>query len=348
MVSIRFNDNTLFGDDADILVVSEIGLCHNGNIEKAKQMIKESVQAGANAVKFQKRDVDNLAVAKVLDANDKRFPSFGNTYREIRRHIEFSPQQYRELQKCADDCGVLLFASVFDIKSAQQMAALNMPVIKVASHCLTNLPLIHFLANLKIPLLLSTGMATLDEIDLTAKILKDARVSFGLYHCVSEYPHSWQTSNLSFISVLRERYDVPVGYSSHEKENYTSMLAIAAGACSIEKHVTLDDRDEGFDHKMAITMPMLKALVDETEKVKVAMGTGQKQISEKEMETRKKYHCSVVNKIRIEAGQVISLDLLTTKNPGTGIHAKQLNSLVGLCAAVDIEKDSLLNYSMFK
>jgi N-acetylneuraminate synthase/N,N'-diacetyllegionaminate synthase len=346
MRAIKFNNGQVFGDGNKVFIVAEIGLCHNGDLDRAKQLIKESVEAGVHAVKFQKRDVDNLAIREVLDAPDNRFPSFGKTYREVRKFIEFDVSAYKKLMEYADKLGVAFFVSVFDIQSAKEMAELNIPVFKVASHCMSNKPLIRYLSQLKIPVLLSTGMSYIEEIDETVKMLVDAEVPLGIYHCVSEYPHSFQTSNLTFIQTLKNRYGLPVGYSSHEKENYTAILAVAAGACSIEKHVTLSNEDEGFDHKMALTMPMLKNLVDEVKKAEIAMGNGEKTVSLKEMETREKYHYSVVSCKNIKTGEKITADMLTTKNPGTGIHAKEIDTLIGCTACIDIKEDTLLDLSM--
>ncbi len=348
MKSIKLNNGKEFGGQSPVLIVAEIGLCHNGDSERAMDMIKQAVEAGADAVKFQKRDVDNLAISSVLDAEDLRFPGFGKTYREIRKHIEFDLDTYKRLKKYADDLGTAFFVSVFDIKSAEQMAELGMPVLKIASHCLSNKPLIEKLTEIKLPVLLSTGMAYLEEVDETVNTLLKAGVELGLYHCVSEYPHTYKTSNLKQIPFLKQRYGLPVGYSSHEQENYTAILSVAAGACSIEKHVTLNNSDEGFDHKMALTMPMLKNLSEEIRKAETAMGTGEKTVSEKEMETRRKYHSSVVSKTKIKAGEVITREMLTVKNPGTGIPAKEIDSIIGLKATIDIEADILLELSMLQ
>lgn len=348
MKVIRFKGGYTYGDDREVLVVAEIGLCHNGDLDRAKQLIKESKEAGAHAVKFQKRDVSNLAIGAVLDAKDDRFPSFGDTYREVRGAIEFDIPQYQALQQYANDLDIEFIVSVFDIASAKQMAEIGVPIFKIASHCMSNLPLIRYLCEQKIPVLLSTGMSYLEEIDGTVKLLTDAGVPLGLYHCVSEYPHTHQTSNLKLIKVLAERYGLPVGYSSHEKENFTAILSVAAGACSIEKHVTLSNDDEGFDHAMALTMPMLANLVDEVKRAKVAMGTGEKGVSDKEMVTRDKYHYSVVSRSVIQSGEVITTDMLTTKNPGTGIPAKDIDLVVGRTAVVNIDEDILLMESMLQ
>ncbi len=341
-MALRLKNGTELGSENPCWVVAEIGLCHNGDFELAKKMIKASVDAGADAVKFQKRDVDNLAINSVLDAKDGRFPAFGKTYRQIRRYIEFEPAQYADLKAYAESLGTTFFVSVFDITSANQMAELNMPVLKIASHCLSHLPLIEHLCDLKIPVLLSTGMATWEEIDATVERLQKADVPLALYHCVSAYPHSHELANLRLIPKMIHRYHCPVGYSSHELDNYSAFLATAMGACSIEKHVTFDRHSEGFDHGIAQDMEGFADLVVGVRKAEAAMGTGIKAVSDEEMITRKKYHSSVVSRCSIKAGEIIAKDMLTVKNPGTGIPAKEIYTVIGKRAKCDIGENVLV------
>lgn len=348
MPEIVIDNNLSLGDGHPTWIVAEIGLCHNGDLDLAKTLIRACAEQGADAVKFQKRDVDNLAIASVLDAEDQRFPAFGSTYREVRRYIEFDLDQYRELQDCAKEVGIPLFASVFDVKSAQEMAALEMPAIKVASHCLSHRPLIDCLCELGIPTVLSTGMATWEEIDETAELLAKSKTPFGFYHCVSDYPHTYETANLSLIAKLRERYGVPVGYSSHELDNQSAFIAAALGAFSIEKHVTLDRSMAGFDHGIAQDMNGLKDLVQGIRRAERTLGEGNKAVSEKEMVTRKKYHSSVVSRQEIPAGMAISADMLTVKNPSGGVPAREFHSVVGKKSKNSIGTDALITWDMLE
>lgn len=348
MAELRINDELVIGDGHPVWIVAEIGLCHNGDFDLAKTMIQKCAEKGASAVKFQKRDVDNLAIASVLDAEDKRFPSFGKTYREVRRHIEFDLHQLRDLQGCAYEAGLPMHASVFDVKSAEQMAELNMPVMKVASHCMSHRPLIDCLCDLKIPSILSTGMATWEEIDETVELLTKANTPFGLYHCVSDYPHTYETANLKFITKLKERYGVPVGYSSHELDNESAFLSVALGAFSIEKHVTLDRKMEGFDHKIAQDMDGLENLVQGIRRAEVALGDGEKFVSENEWVTRKKYHSSIVPITEIAEGTEITADMLTVKNPSGGIPAREFHGVVGKRAKKALSIDELVTWEMLE
>jgi sialic acid synthase SpsE len=344
MKELLLNDGIIIGGNRRVFIIAEIGLCHDGDPEVARTLIAQCKEAGADAVKFQKRDVANLAIGEVLDAKDDRFPHFGSTYRQIREHIEFDVRTYHDLKKYADEIGIPFIVSVFDNTSTDEMLPLRCSALKLASHVLSRKPLIEHICQLteKIPILLSTGMAHLEEIDETVAMFKQAGVPFGLFHCVSIYPHRMDQANLKMIRFLSERYDVPVGYSCHEIENTSSLLAIAAGAVSLERHVTLNRDRVGFDHKIALDMKGLAQLVTEVRAVEAAMGSSEKTVSEDEWITRRKYHSSVVSFRTIKAGEIISRDMLTAKNPGTGISARKIDEVVGKKALVDIAQDILL------
>jgi sialic acid synthase SpsE len=307
-------------------------------------MIARCKEAGADAVKFQKRDVPNLAIGEVLDAHDERFPQFGSTYRQIREHIEFDVPTYRDLKEYADRMGIPFIVSVFDEKSTDEMLPLGCPALKIASHVLSRKPLIEHLcrAARTTPILASTGMAYLEEIDETVAMFKQAGVPLGLFHCVSVYPHRADQANLRMIRFLAERYGVPVGYSCHEIENTSSLLAVAAGATAIERHVTLDRNRTGFDHKIALDMAGLARFVKEVREVELTLGTTDKTVSEEEWITRRKYHSSVVSMRAIRQGETITRDMLTVKNPGTGIPARHIDTVVGKKALLDIAEDVLI------
>jgi len=346
MTNLELANGIILGDNKPVFIVAEIGLCHNGDQQTARELIKRCAAAGADAVKFQKRDVDNLAIRYLLDDSDNRFPSFGKTYREIRNHIEFDVEIYKDLKAYAESLGLVFFASVFDKLSADQMAEIGCPVIKIASHCLTNKPLIAYLCEIRLPVLLATGMAYLEEIDEAVDLLTRGDVPFGLYHCVSIYPYAIEKANLRVIETLRERYGVPVGYSSHETENTGESLAVALGAFSVEKHVTLNRNAEGFDHGFAQDMNGLADLVQNIRQTEKALGTREKTVTKEEWETRKKYHFSLVTTRSLNAGDVISSEMLTTKNPGTGIPARQIHEVVGKRTQVDIPEDKLISWEM--
>jgi sialic acid synthase SpsE len=328
-------------------VIAEAGLNHNGSIEIAKQLIEVAAAAGADVVKFQKRTVSRLAVKATLDAADQRFPQFGSTYREIREHLEFDFNQYRDLKSCTDEHGLQFMVTAFDVEAVDFLERLGVESYKLASHSLTNTELLEYVARLGKPVVCSTGMADLSEIDTAVNVFKAAGTPLTLMHCVSAYPTPIGECNLQMMSVLRSRYDVPVGYSGHELGYLPTVAAAAMGAAIVERHFTLDKAMTGFDHKMSLSPEELTAMVHDIRQVEQAIGTGEKSISETEWITRRKYHVSMASATEIRAGQVLSASMVTWRNPGTGIPPKLAHTVLGKRASHDIPSDALLTPDMF-
>ena len=333
------------GSGEPCFVIAEAGLNHNGDLEMAKRLVDISAAAGADAVKFQKRTVDILATREVLDAPDDRFPEFGSTYREIREHLEFDRAEYQEIERHCRDRGIIFLCTAFDIPAADFLEDL-VPAYKVASHGLTNLPLLEHLAGIGKPVIVSTGMCMEQEIDDAVAPFVRQQTPLALMHCVSSYPQPVEDSNLAMLDRLRQRYQVPVGYSGHEIGTLPTLAAVARGAELVERHVTLDRTLPGFDHKLSLEPQELTAMVRDIRLVESAIGTGAKGVSEREMITRRKYHVSVVAAREIPAGTVITGDMLALKNPGTGLPARELPELIGRTTKRSIPADTLLDWEM--
>ncbi len=332
----------------DCYVIAEAGLNHNGSLDLAKRLIDVASVAGVNAVKFQKRTVAKLAVGATLDAPDDRFPQFGNTYREIRNHLEFGFDEYCELKQYAETKGLDFMVTAFDTDAVDFLLSVGVEHFKLASHSLTNLELLSYLAQKKMHTILSTGMADIDEIDRAVEIFRKYDAALELMHCVSAYPTPLAECNLAMLDVLKARYDLPVGYSGHEIGYLPSLLAAALGAQMIERHFTLDKTMVGFDHKMSLEPDELIAMVRDIRNVPKIIGTGEKQVSETEWITRRKYHVSATSLVNINKGVQLTEVMVTYRNPGTGIPAKLLHTLIGKRAISDIPVDTLLSADMFK
>lgn len=326
-------------------IIGEIGLNHNGDLEIAKQLIQIAAIAGCSAVKFQKRDVANLAIASVLDSKDERFPLFGSTYREIRNHLEFNQDQYKELIDVAEKCHIGFLCTAFDIPSVDFLETLEVKAYKLASHSLTNIPLLKYIATTKKPTILSTGMSNLEEIDQAVDIFRAQDTPLILLHCVSSYPQPIEESNLKLIDRYQDRYHLPVGYSGHEIGWLATLAAIARGASVIERHITLDNKMIGFDHKLSLMPDELIRMIREIRLIESGIGTGEKKVSAVEQITRNKYHVSWVSKMDIPKGTLLTEEMLTLKNPGTGIPSYKKDLLVGKKAKINIIKDTLLEVS---
>ncbi|UPT74543.1 MAG: N-acetylneuraminate synthase family protein [Elusimicrobiota bacterium] len=334
------------GPGRPCFIIAEIGLNHNGDLEIAKKLIDAAKEAGCDAVKFQKRDVASLATNAVLDAADARFPAFGSTYRQIREHMEFDRAEFKELMAAAGAAGLPFFCTPFDVPSFEFLEELGMTAYKLASHSLTNLPFLEHAAARRKPCILSTGMSTPEEIDRAVAIFKKASCPLILLHCVSSYPTPYEHANLRVMDTLAARYGVPVGYSGHEVGTLATIAAVSRGACVVERHITLDTKMMGFDHKLSIDPAQLKQVVADIRSVEIMLGDGVKRLLPVEQITRDKYHVSWVSKGAIPAGAVIGEAMLTLKNPGTGIPAWKKDQVVGRKAKTDIPADALIAESM--
>ncbi len=342
-------DRILSGNNSNYCyVIAEAGLNHNGSIEIAKKLIDVAAVAGADAVKFQKRTVGTLAVKAVLDAKDDRFPEFGSTYREIREHLEFTLDEYRDLKAYAESKNLDFIVTAFDIDAADFLDELGIEIYKLASHSATNLELLEYLSKTSKPAILSTGMAELDEVDTAVDLFKKYKTPLYLLHCVSVYPTPLDECNLAMIDVLRERYQLPTGYSGHELGYLPTVLAVCMGAQMVERHYTLDKSMVGFDHKMSLEPDELVAMVRDIRNVPTIRGNGEKKVSETEWITRRKYHVSMASADAIPAGTVLTEAMVTYRNPGTGIPSKLAHTVLGKKAIKHIGVDELLSEKMFE
>ena len=329
-------------------VIAEAGLNHNGSVEIAKKLIDVAIEAGADAVKFQKRTISQLAVKATLDAPDKRFPEFGSTYRQIREHLEFNMEQYKVIKKYVEDNGLDFLCTAFDTDAVDFLEKLAVNIYKLASHSATNTELLEYLAKTRKHTLMSTGMAELDEINTAVRIFEKHKTPLLLLHCVSAYPTPIDECNLNMIDVLRENFDLPVGYSGHELGYLPTLVAVSMGAIAIERHYTLDNDMIGFDHKMSLNREDFISMVRDIRSVEESKGTGEKHISETEWITRRKYHVSMASSKDIPAGAKLSATMVSYRNPGTGIPAKDAFKIIGKIALKNIPADELLSFEMFR
>ena len=329
-------------------IIAEAGLNHNGSVEIAKKLIDVAMDAGADAVKFQKRTVSKLATNEILDATDDRFPEFGNTYREVREFIEFNMSQYFELKSYAKSKNIDFMVTAFDIDAVDFLEEVGIEAYKLASHSLTNLPLLEYLSKKGKPTILSTGMSHLDDIQLAVDLFKANNCPLSLLHCVSSYPTPFDECNLRMLDVLSKKFNIPVGYSGHEIGFLPTISAIARGAKIVERHFTLDKNMVGFDHKLSLEPGELKEMIKQIRDIEVILGDGVKNVSETELITSRKYHVSAVSARRILSGETLCEDDITYKNPGTGIPPKKMREILGKKAAQNIVEGKLLSVDMFK
>jgi len=263
------------GTDRPVYVIAEIGLNHNGDVEIARQLIDVAAEAGAQAVKFQKRTPEISTPVAMRDT--MRSTPWGEmTYLEYRYRVEFGEAEYGKIAQHATDRGLQWFASPWDVPSVEFLETQGVVTHKVASASVTDHELLRELARTGKPIILSTGMSTLEQIDAAVEILGTGKLV--ILHATSTYPLPPEEANLRTIATLRERYGVPVGYSGHERGLQISLAAVALGAVAVERHITLDRTMWGSDHAASLEPTGLQHLVRDIRILEEAMGDGIKRI----------------------------------------------------------------------
>lgn len=286
--------NCQVGPGAPAFIIAEIGINHNGDIEIAKKLIDAASRAGCNAVKFQKRTPE-LCVPKAQKGLERETPWGRITYLEYKYKVEFGRQEYEIIDTYCRDKGILWTASCWDLPSLEFIEQFHPAFHKVPSAHLTNHALLNAYAEAGRPLLLSTGMSTLEEIDQAAALLDD-RLPWMLLQCTSTYPAQHEEINLRVMGSLRERYGRPVGYSGHEVGLQVSIAAAALGADAIERHITLDRAMWGSDQAASVEPYGLERLVRDIRVVEKALGDGVKRVYESEYPVRRKLRPLSANK----------------------------------------------------
>lgn len=268
-------------------LIAEIGINHNGDLNIAKKLIDYAVEAKFDAVKFQKRDIEEVYSKEYLDEH-RRSP-WGSTQRDQKEGLEFNEEEYDEIDLYCKEKKIEWFASSWDLKSQDFLKKYNLKYNKIASPMLGNLPLIKCVAAEKKYTFISTGMSSLEEIETVVKIFRNNECPFELMHCNSSYPTKDENANLNCINTLREKFECKVGYSGHENSLISvCIIAVALGATSIERHITLDRTMYGSDQAASIEARNLKQLSEVLIRVHKVLGDGKKFIREEEKEARKK------------------------------------------------------------
>ena len=269
-----------------VFIIAEIGINHNGHINLAKKLIDLAVLAGCDAVKFQKRTVDKVYTAEFLESY--RESPWGTTQRQQKEGLEFGKAQYDEIDSYCKHKGIEWFASAWDVDSQEFLENYDLKYNKVASAMLTNIELIERIAREKKYTFISTGMSTFEEIETTVGIFNKFDCPYEIMHCNSTYPMADEDANLLMIPGLQKRYKCNVGFSSHETGMLSSIAAVAMGATSIERHITLDKAMYGSDQAVSLEPSELFGLVKSIRILEKALGNGERIMSDKEMAVRKK------------------------------------------------------------
>jgi N,N'-diacetyllegionaminate synthase len=329
------------------LVIAEAGVNHNGDMALAKRLIAEAAAAGADLVKFQTFLAKNLVSSSAPKAEyQKKHTDADESQLDMIRKLELTRADHEELIAECRRCGVGFFSTAFDADSFDMLSALGcLDLIKVPSGELTNLPLVRLMARQGKPMLLSTGMANLGEIEAAIELVEAAgtpRALITVLHCTTEYPTPMEDVNLRAMVSMKQAFGVQVGYSDHTAGIEIAIAAVALGATVIEKHFTLDRNLPGPDHKASLEPHELKAMVDGIRNIERALGDGIKRPSHSELKNLPIARKSIVARRAIAEGELFTEDNLATKRPGTGISPMRWDAMLGKPARRAFAIDELI------
>lgn len=328
------------------LIIAEAGVNHNGDLGLAKQLIDVAAEAGADLVKFQTFNADRLVTHSAKKADYQKKTTDGNeTQHEMLRRLELTPAMHNELIAHCESRNIGFFSTGFDIESVDLLVSLGQHQFKIPSGEITNLPYLRHIGQFGKPVILSTGMATLGDIEAAIDVLEQAgtsRANLTLLQCTTEYPTPMAEVNLRAMQSIHSAFGVAVGYSDHTQGIEVAIAAVALGATIIEKHFTLDRNLPGPDHKASLEPAELKAMITAIRNIEVALGDGIKRLTPGEARNKSVARKSLVASKAINAGEVFSAQNVTAKRPSTGISPMRWDEIMGRRARRDFTVDELI------
>ena len=329
------------------LIIAEAGVNHNGSLETAKNLINVAVDAGADFVKFQTFKADSLVTKKADKADyQKKFTQKDESHFEMIRRLELDKPAHEELISYCAQKNIQFLSTAFDHDSIELLAELNIPVFKIPSGEITNLPYLRHIGGLGKPVIMSTGMATLDEVRAAMNLLIDGGLNkkdLTILHCNTEYPTPMNDVNLRAMLTIRDELNVKVGYSDHTLGIEIPIAAVALGATVIEKHFTLDRNLPGPDHSASLEPDELKKMVQAIRNIEVALGDGIKKPSASESKNIPIARKSIVAARTIKKGEVFTSENLAVKRPGNGVSPMMWDDYIGKIANKDYYLDEVIS-----
>jgi N-acetylneuraminate synthase len=339
--------NWKIGDGEPCFIIAEAGVNHNGDLALAKRLIDAAADAGSDAVKFQTFHAENIVTSKAVKADyQKVTTSSEESQYKMLKKLELAESIFFDLAEYASQKQILFLSTPFDTESVDLLDDVGVPAFKIPSGEITNFPLLKKIARKNKPVILSTGMSTLGEVEAAFFYLKkEGAQSLILLHCTTCYPAPVASINLRAMESLRHAFHVPVGYSDHSEGITIPIAAAAMGACIIEKHFTLDRGFEGPDHKASLEPLELKAMVQGIRDVGLALGDGVKRPAPDEERNKEIIRKSLVAAKDIAMGETITEDMLCIKRPGTGINPVDYSRVLGTISLRAIGKDEVITLS---
>ena len=327
-----------------VFIIAEAGVNHNGSFNIAKELVDTAKTAGVDAIKFQTFKAQNL-VSKNADKANYQKANTGNSDKQIDmlKKLELSFEEFSSLKKYCDHLGIMFLSTPFDLESLEFLSTLDIPLFKIPSGEITNLPYLIKIAQTKKDVILSTGMCEIEEIREAIEVLKKyGTENISLLHCTTEYPTPFDEVNLNAMLTLKQTFNLNIGYSDHTQGIEVPVAAVAMGATIIEKHFTLDKNMDGPDHKASLNPQELMDMVSAIRNIEMAMGNGKKKPTKSEINNKKIARKSIVAVRNIKIGEVFTEDNITIKRPGDGISPMKWFDVLGKSASRDFQEDELI------
>lgn len=327
------------------IIIAEAGVNHNGSLQMALRMVETAAKAGADFIKFQTFKTGNIVTSSVRTADYQKKNCNADSQMDMLRKLELTQEQFRIIAGHCRKCGIGFLSTPFDIESVTFLVSLGMKYMKIPSGEITNLPYLRAIAATRIPVIMSTGMSTLSDVENALQVLYDGGYYSNeiiLLHCTTQYPTPYHDVNLKAMITLREAFGVNVGYSDHTKGIEVPLAATALGAYVIEKHFTLDKSLPGPDHIASLNPEELTAMISGIRNVAMALGSSVKRVTSSEKKNIASARKSIVASKEIQEGDTFSAENLTAKRPGTGISPMRWDEIIGRIAAKHFNQDDII------
>lgn len=346
---IKIGDQ-IVGAPHPVFVIAEAGVNHNGDLEMGKRLIEVAKDAGADAVKFQTFITEELNT-KTAPKSTYHIKTTGaqQGWFDLLKTQELNQKAHEVLIEHCNRVGIMFLSTPYDEQSADLLERFDVPAFKIASTDSNNLPFLRYIAKKGRPMILSTGMCNQEEVGQAVETISSQGLrDLIVLHCTANYPAPLEDTNLLAMETLRKAFGVLVGYSDHTQGNINAIASTILGSCVYERHFTLDRTLPGPDHPASLEPHELKETIELIRKAQIVLGSTEKKVTPSEIENRQKLRKSVVSRVSIPSGTVLTREMLTTKRPGTGLAPSILDSLIGLKAKVGIEADSLIRKEFFE
>lgn len=343
-------ENKKIGDGKPCFIIAEAGVNHNGTISLAKQLIDVAYEAGADAIKFQLFKTEKFVIPTAEKADyQKKNDSITTSQFQMLKKLEISETNFKKIVAYAKKKKIIFLSTAFDDESIDLLIRLDVPAFKIPSGEITNFPSMKKIAQQEKPVILSTGMSTLEEVrEAVAYLQKHGCRDIILLHCTTSYPAPLESVNLRVMDTLHDIFHLPVGYSDHTEGILVPIAAVARGACIVEKHITLDRTLPGPDHAASLEPYELSQMVAAIRNIECALGNNDKKPESCEISNRMVVRKSVVASVNISKGSFLTEAMLTMKRPGTGIEPKHLQELLGKRVKQTIKMNALLTWDMIE